>query len=478
MTSRASFPPVVALASGLAMGVLGACAQQEVPPGGPEDRRPPVIVRTEPEAYATLDEVDAVRFEFDERISERVSGGALDDAVTVSPRGGEVRVGHGRRSITVRLEEGFQPGLVYRVTLKAVVSDMFGNQLADPFELVFSTGAEAVPTTLAGEVWDRLSGSGTRDALVYATDASGVIHQATTDRAGIFALRYLPAGAFTITAFEDVNRNGEVDSMEVQGSTTAELAEGDTLLIDMSMLAPDTAAAVLVDAEALDSVTVVLEFDDYLEPTADVDQVTASLDLPGGEAPAIIRLFHEADYAEYVETTADSLARLDSIDAAEASRAAAAARAATEAAAAADSVAGTDSTGIDAGGQPPTGGQDAPPLRARRVAPTVLPPLQGSAPGPTPDGRRVLPGKRLVGILDGFLLVDTTYTAQADGVVNINGMPGGGGSVDFERELPPPDTTLADSLAVDGLAVDTLAVDTVGVDTLGVDTLGVGERGR
>ena len=52
---------MVALAAGLAMGLLGACAQQEVPPGGPEDLRPPVIVRTEPEAYASLDEVDAVR---------------------------------------------------------------------------------------------------------------------------------------------------------------------------------------------------------------------------------------------------------------------------------------------------------------------------------------------------------------------------------------------------------------------------------
>jgi hypothetical protein len=449
--------------------------------------RPPVIVRTEPEAYASLEEVDRVRFEFDERISERVTGGTLNEAVTVSPRGGDVRVSHGRRSLTVRMDGGFQPDRVYRVTLKAVVSDMFGNRLSDPFELVFSTGAEPVPTTLAGEVWDRLSGGGARDALVYATDAAGEIHQATADPAGIFALRYLPAGTFTVTAFEDVNRNGEIDSTEVQGATSVDLAEGDTVLIDLPILTPDTAAAVLLDADVLDSVTIVLEFDDYLDPDFDLGAVLVGLRRDEGAAPGVVRLYQEAGYAEFVEAVADSLARLDSIEAEEQTRAARAARAATPDPA--DSVAGAAAEGDTSGTTVPadtlagvvaagdTGAvvpgdtavspapadtvviddiapaREAPAAPARR-GPTRLAPLQGSAPGPTADGRRVLPGQRLVAVLDDTLPLEVTYTVEVSGIVNINGLTDGGGSVEFEREPPPPpDTVALDSLAADSAAV-------------------------
>ena len=145
---------------------MASCAQQEIPPGGPEDRRPPVVIQTVPEPLGDLEDLNAsVTFRFDERISERVAGGTLASAFVVSPRSGDVRVSKGARSLEVHTEGGFRPGLVYRVTLQAVVSDLFGNQMADPFELVFSTGGgEPVPTTLAGEIWDRISGRAVADA--------------------------------------------------------------------------------------------------------------------------------------------------------------------------------------------------------------------------------------------------------------------------------------------------------------------------
>ncbi|HSM59997.1 MAG TPA: hypothetical protein VK849_04330, partial [Longimicrobiales bacterium] len=79
------------------------------------------MVRTEPDTLARVEAFRGpVRFHFDERISERVEGGSLDDAVLVSPRTGEVRVSHGRTDISVELSGGFRPGLVYRVTLLPV----------------------------------------------------------------------------------------------------------------------------------------------------------------------------------------------------------------------------------------------------------------------------------------------------------------------------------------------------------------------
>ena len=454
----AATPPVSALLAGVAMAVLASCARQEAPPGGPEDLRPPVVVRTEPETFATVEELDEVRFEFDERISERVGGGGLNSAISVSPRGGDVQVSHGRRSLTVQMEGGFQPGLVYRITLNPVVSDLFGNQLRDPFELILSTGGEPVPNTLAGEVWDRIDGSAMSNAVVYATASDGLVHQGSTDRDGIFALRYLPAGSFNLIAFEDTNRDGEIDSTEVQGGSSATLSVGDTVLVDIPILAPDTAAAILVEAEALDSVTVVLEFDDYLEPSLSALEVDVQIRTEEGTTPGIIGRYQEAEYATFVEEVADSFLRLDSLDAEEARRTAAAAAAAAAAEQTATEPADSTAIAPDAVPAPPdtalieslgTGGgaptRQGPP---RRVPPSPLTPLQGSAPGPTADGRRVLPGKRIVVLLDAPLTYDLTYEIDVTGVTNINGLTDGGGTVEFVRVTPPPDTTAIDTLAL------------------------------
>jgi hypothetical protein len=288
---------------------VSACANQGAPPGGPEDRRPPVVIRTEPEAMAVVSDLGrAVRFHFDERISEQVAGGTLGDAVTVSPRSGEVRVSHGSRTISVELEGGLRPGVVYRVTLLPVVRDLFGNQLADPFELVFSTGAEPTPTALAGQIWDRISGQGLRGALVSAVGQDSLVHIARADDQGIFAFRYLPAGSFVVTGFEDADRDGEPGPREVQGTLAATVAPGDTLLLDVPVLPPDTTPAVLVRASALDSVTVVLEHDDYLDPAAPSSQVVVDVSRDGAGAPGVSRLFHEHEYAAYVREVTDSLA--------------------------------------------------------------------------------------------------------------------------------------------------------------------------
>jgi hypothetical protein len=443
--------------------------------------RPPVVVRTEPEAFAVVTEVDEVRFEFDERISERVAGGTIDEAVTISPRSGAVRVSKGRRSLSVKPEGGFRSGLVYRVTVQPVVSDMFGNRLADPFELVFSTGGEPVPTTLAGEVWDRITGRGLSGATVYATSADGLVHEGSTDQQGIFALRYVPEGDVSVTAFDDVNRNGEVDSTEVQGGTTVTLAPGDTLLVDFPVLEPDTSSANLMSAESLDSITVTLTFDDFLDPDMDVDGLTVELTGDSVSAPDVTDRWQEADYTARVTEIADSLSRLDSIRAEEAAQAAAAA--AVDTAVPVDSVPAPDSTGAilpDTAGQRPAppdtvviGAAPAPADRGW----TALERIQGEeTPGLTADGARVLPGRRIVLRLDAPLPYDVPFEVSVDGVVNIYGLTGGGGSAELVRPSPPPDTASADSSAIDLDALDSIGVDTGAVDPLTTDTgvVGVG----
>jgi hypothetical protein len=420
----------------------GACARPAAPPGGPSDSRPPVVIATYPMELGTLDELDgAIRFEFDERISERVAGGSIDAAVSISPEAGVLKVRHSRTALTVEVEEGFEAGLVYRVTLQAVVADMFGNQMKDPFELVFSTGGDPVPTTLAGQVWERVSGLGSNGAIVLATDSGGLTHRSVANQDGIFAFRYLPGGGFQLTAFDDLNRNGEVDSVEVQGGVGTSLEVGDTVFVDLSILAPDSSAAVAMTAVSIDSVTVALEFDDMLDPEAPLESVTLVVTTEGGTALRIERVFHEAQYAEYVDSVTEAFARLDSMDAA------AAAATLADVVEFADTVEVTDSAATPPG--------DTVIVAARaRPTPTRLDPFPGVRPGVTLDGRRLLPGRRLVLRLLDALGLEVPYEVDASSVVNINGLVDGGGSVPLVRESPP----IPDSLPSNELEVDTLAI--------------------
>lgn len=480
----------LAVGVGLGLGVLSGCARQEAPTGGPEDRRPPVVITTSPAPFAVVEELDGgVRFEFDERISERVSGGTLESAVTVSPVVGEVRVKHSRRALTVEMEGGFVPGVVYRVTLQPVVSDMFGNQITDPFELVFSTGPEPVPTTVAGEVWDRTTGNAMPDAVVLAEGEEGLVHQARTGRDGIFAFRYVEAGGLLLTAFEDRNRNAEADTAETQGSIFAELSVGDTLLVDISVLEQDTTQAILADSEALDSVTVVLDFDDFLDTELDPEGLSPTIVGPDG-ALEVVRVFQEAGYEAWVEEVSDSLAVLDSIDAANAPPPVIPPPVEQGDPAdtlAADTAAGTPPT--DTLGAGPVGASlpSDPAVvidpAARGGRPTTRPrPAQltsrtGENPGPTIDGRRVLPGRRLVITLSEPVEYDTEYVVTIGDIVNINGLPGGGG-VDTLVYAAPADTVVVDSLAIDSLSTDSagVRVDTARVDTLGLLSSPAGNR--
>jgi hypothetical protein len=232
-------------------------------------------------------------------------------------------------------------------------------------------------------------------------------------------------------------------------------------------------------------VTVAVEFDDFLDPETAASDIRVALTREGRAAPAVARTLHESEYIDWVQQISDSLAVLDSIDLAQAT-ADAAARRAEDAAVMIDSVAG----GVDSLGAPPPDSmmRDSlapvppdtvmvdrsvvdPPLPEQRARPPRLDPLQGSRAGLSPDGRRLLPGRRIVLLLDSPLDPGVEYQVEASGVVNIFGLGGGGGTAAFS--LPVDSVPLSDTVQVDTLALpDTGRLDTLALpDTGQVDTL-------
>ena len=151
-------PPRSAFLSALS-ALSVACATIQEPPGGPPDLTPPVLVSVSPDSGAVVPDLKkAAVLEFNEVISERPSL-TLDQMVLLSPRPKNLSVSWHRTSIDVKPKEGWQPGVVYRLTLLPGISDLRSNKQPAGKTVVFSTGGAIPATSLAGRVIDWEAGS-------------------------------------------------------------------------------------------------------------------------------------------------------------------------------------------------------------------------------------------------------------------------------------------------------------------------------
>ncbi len=368
----------------------------------------PQVVATFPDTFSIVESFDGpIKITFNESISERGTSGSLDQAVQVSPESGSIEVSHKKNGLEIRMEGGFSPDLVYRVTVLPTVRDLFGNSMPQPFEFIFSTGADLIPNALAGMVSDRLTGRPMEGVRVTAmieplrgnkeAISEESVHVAISDRDGIFAFRYLPPlGRYALKAFDDFNRNKEVDFFEPFGDASQVISGSDTVFAYMSLLSSDTTAALVSDADIVDSVTVMVEFDDHLNPETSLDDVLAQITLdsmPSGIE--VQKVMHEREYLIRAESIEDSVWVADSIRAAS------------------DSVI-AEELGM---GRPR-------PSENRRV-----------------DPDRDLPKQAIYILLSNELIFDQTYKVSISGVANINGIKGDNGATDIHRPAPVTDPT-------------------------------------
>ena len=395
-----------------------SCANQGAPPGGPQDLTGPQVVETFPDTFAVLPAFDdEIRIVFNERISESGAQGSLDGSVIISPESGEVRVRHSGRALRVTMAGGFPPDQVYRVTVQPVVQDLFGNSLADAFEFVFSTGADMTPTVLAGAIVDRITDRPIEGARVVARaeGSPGVegsddpvvpAHVAHTDERGVYALRYVPSGRYEITAFVDQDRNGGPNDLEPVGTGREVLNPADTVLLNFALLVPDTTPAMVGSVDVVDSLTLAVEFDDFLDPASELTGASASLG-PDSVGPAeVAAIMHERDYMDRRDAIRDSLHVSDSIRFEEDQQRIESLRSAGDSAA------------------------------ANEIESELTPPRPPAQRSESVLRARDLPKQVLYLLLADTLATDQPYELVVQGVTNINGVPDGGGNAEVLREAP------------------------------------------
>ena len=305
----------------LLTALLGACAYQGEPPGGPPRPTPPAILRTVPESAAVRPDLrgDAV-VAFDEVIDEmpgtRGAAGAitgLAQKIVLSPVGGTVKVSWHRTEIHVAPEEGWKPNRVYHLEVLPGISDLHRNITKSGTRVVFSTGP-ALPTAgLAGTALLWVEQRILTHAVIRAAPLPDTVAYVTlSDSAGNFVLSAIPPGRYRVWAIDDQNNNRHQDRREAFDTQTVTVDS--TAQVLLWPFVHDTVGPRVRTVDPVDSVTLRIAFSAALDPRRAPDTAAVGVfALPDTTRVPVRALYTPARFDSIqarARALADSLKRL------------------------------------------------------------------------------------------------------------------------------------------------------------------------
>ena len=323
--TSAAWASLTAAGAGLGFCVflsIESCAYVAAPPGGPPDSIPPIVVLVEPDSFTVNPGFDAdVRFEFQESISER----GIEGSVVLYPFEARPRVNKGKRELKIRPREGWVENRIYHIRVNPTIQDLFNNQIDEPLTYTFSTGLPIPDNAVQGTVTDRITGQRHRAARIDMVKMPDTLrYGSVADTAGSFTLRALPLGDYLAIGYEDVNGNQRADEFDRSDTLEVELAGDDDLTLDFQIFRHDTLPPQLAVTTAIDSITVELQFNSYIDPDAPLS--VADVAMYGAVdtvAVPIDTVLHAWEYAIWRDSVTAAIAaereqaRLDSLAALE-----------------------------------------------------------------------------------------------------------------------------------------------------------------
>ena len=253
----------------LLTGVLAACASPGMPPGGPEDKVAPEIVRIAPDSGKVNVTPSSVIFRFDEVVSERPSGApSLGALFLISPRGGEPRVDWHREEISVKPRRGWRKNTAYTITLLPGLSDLRGNTRNTGAVTMFSTGPTLPASRVTGTLFNWAEARAIKKTglvQMWPRSDTTLVYMTATDTLGTFVLYAVPPGNYVLRGVSDDNNNRGLDPREAWD--TVGLTVSDSAKATVYAFVHDSLGARLMNASLRDSVTLELSFDNALSLT-------------------------------------------------------------------------------------------------------------------------------------------------------------------------------------------------------------------
>jgi hypothetical protein len=279
-----------------------------------------------------------------------------------------------------------------------------------------------------------VSGRGERDGRLLFLSADSVPYTTVSDTGGTFRLPGLPEGEYEAVGWMDQNRNFLYDPAFEPGAVVpfTMAAGGRVTGLDVVMLPADTTPPRVASAEAVDSVTIRVSFDDPLDPDADADSVPPSVAVRDSVTGAAVAV---DSFVVGIPAAAGPLPGDEP----------GAAPDEAEDGAAEDELEPEPEAEAEVEPEPEP---EVELLRGDELARDRL--LPGAGPSPPGGGTEVLPpAPTEVTILLSAPLAEGVYEVNLTGFANLRGLRGGGVARFGYAPPPPPDPAVApDSAAV------------------------------
>ena len=257
---------VIGVMLALLVTAVAGCAKQGYPSGGPKDETPPKAVDAKPASESRNFAGRQFSIGFDEYITVKDA----DKNILISPpmRQKPEFTTKGKR-LVVKINDTLQPNTTYLFQFKGAIVDFTEGNVLPSFEYVFSTGERMDTMMLAGRVLNARDGKPWKEpvtVMAYKVAGEGqggaVDTVATTkqpdfitrsDKEGVFAFHYVPAGHYRLVALEDKNRDlrlgrGEAAAWEPTAVQAADSIDSATVTL-LRISAPDRRVQRVAKAE-------------------------------------------------------------------------------------------------------------------------------------------------------------------------------------------------------------------------------------
>lgn len=252
LTTAALFISVIAITG---------CAGIQSPSGGPPDKDPPVVIKTNPAPGTLRFSGDRFSFSFNKYINRR----SLEESFFVSPPIGDHEFQWDGKEVEVDFEEPLRANTTYVITLGTDLADTKGNKLYRSFSLPFSTGERIDSASIKGRIDDpkpegimifayNLSPA-TAETLNPSRQKPSFVTQ--TGKDGTFDLTNLGEGSYRLFAIRDEYKNLLYDiGVDQYGVPQGDLLLSDSLAsrngVQFRMTIEDTMPPFLSSAKSLD----------------------------------------------------------------------------------------------------------------------------------------------------------------------------------------------------------------------------------
>lgn len=199
--------PILCLGFFLA-SLLWGCATMKNPEGGPRDRNPPKVLKTEPKNLTTNFSTKKIVIDFDEYI--KLNNEFKEFSISPEQEKPPVLKAKLKR-LEITLQDSLEKNTTYTLNFGKAITDVNEGNILKNFTYVFSTGPTLDSLSISGKVKNALTGAPEIDATVFIfpLERDSLFGKkkpsifTATDSSGNYKLNNLKKGSYKIYALKE-----------------------------------------------------------------------------------------------------------------------------------------------------------------------------------------------------------------------------------------------------------------------------------